>query len=68
MFKCQKCKQTTKPNEKLNKVVIATREKEYTNKFIDKNGREQVKITNGFEIVKEICVCKKCLEEKENEQ
>ncbi len=66
MFKCQKCKQTTKPNEKLNKVVIATREKEYTNKFIDKNGREQVKITNGTEIVKELNLCEKCVK-KENE-
>ena len=66
MFKCQKCKQTTKPNEKLNKVVIATREKEYTNKFIDKNGREQVKITYGTEIVKELNLCEKCAK-KENE-
>ena len=53
----------TKPNEKLNRLVVQTKDKTYVNKFIDKNGKECEKTTTGYEIAKEINVCKECFGE-----
>lgn len=58
MFKCEKCGNTTKSGEKQNKKVIKTRQKEYHNE--DKYGND--KVSKGYEIVKELNVCEKCLQ------
>lgn len=65
MYRCERCGKVTKPREKQNKKIIKTRKKIYHNK--DKYGKETVK--EGYEIVKEINICDKCLakEEEENE-
>lgn len=68
MYKCEKCGKITKPHEKLNRLVIQTRDKTYVNKFIDKNGKECEKITKGYEIAKEINVCKECFERVNNNE
>lgn len=60
MYKCQKCHKNTLPNEKCNKVVVATREKTYVNKVKDRKGKEFEKISYGHEIVREINVCDRC--------
>lgn len=60
MYKCQKCGKTTMPHEKCNKVVVETREKEYIKEYEDKYGNKKQKITNGYEIVKEINMCDLC--------
>lgn len=57
MYNCDICTQATKSGEKQNKVIIETREKTYYN--TDKYGKE--KISKGWEIIKEINVCDKCL-------
>lgn len=66
MFKCELCGKTTKAGEKQTKKVIETRNKIYSN--ILPNGKE--KISDGYEIVKEINVCEECarLEEEKDEQ
>jgi hypothetical protein len=56
MYKCQNCKCSSEPKETLNKVVVSKREVEYNNKIDDR-----VKTSRGFETVKEINVCKKCV-------
>ena len=58
MFKCEKCKKTTKPYEKMTRQVIAKRNKTYVN-----NVDGQEKITEGYETVKEISLCEKCASE-----
>ena len=50
MMRCQQCKKVTAPREKTARKVIKTRKKVYP------NGSE------GWEIVKEIQVCKECKE------
>lgn len=61
MFKCQKCGKVTEPNEKLNKIVTKTREREYVNTVLNKKTKATFeKITKGTEIVSEIGVCTKC--------
>ncbi len=67
MFKCERCNKISEPNEKLNKLITKTRPREYVNKYY-KKGQEYTKVTEGFEIEKEINLCSKCYEEmKENE-
>jgi hypothetical protein len=58
MFKCQECNKVSKSREKSHKKVIQTRKKEYYDE-------KQRLIGEGTEIVKEMTVCKDCLE-KEN--
>lgn len=55
MFKCQKCKRTTRPNESMRKVVTKLRPKTYVNVIGDKE-----KISTGTEIVEELQVCERC--------
>ena len=59
MFKCEKCGRVTQAGEKQHKEIVETRNKTYN--YIDKYGKER--ISDGFEIVKEINVCEKCTEE-----
>ena len=66
MFKCELCGKITKSGEKQTKKIIETRKVKYSN--ISPNGKE--KVTDGFEIVKEISICEECAkkEEEKNEQ
>lgn len=63
MYFCQVSKRTSKPNEKQFKLVTKTRKREYfeDREVVDENtGRKSimnVKVGEGFEIVKEINVC-----------
>lgn len=66
MYKCQKCGKNTLPGEKCNKIITATRERTYINKFKDRKGKEIEKISTGTEIIKEISVCDKCLNNYNN--
>ena len=50
MYKCEQCGKNTQPHEKMNKSVTARRSVQY------KNG------STGWEIVKEISVCRDCKE------
>jgi hypothetical protein len=56
MFYCGNCNKLTQPNESANHVVVNTRKKTYENR-----AKEKVLISEGFEIVKEILVCKECI-------
>ena len=68
MYKCQKCNKTTTPHEKCNKVVVETRDKEYINEYENKWGNKKQKITNGYEIAKEINVCDECYSKMKGEK
>jgi hypothetical protein len=59
MFYCQVTKRQSKPLEKVNKLVVATREKTYFQKFRnEETGKlEDVEVGRGWEIVKEINAC-----------
>lgn len=62
MFKCEKCKKTTAPGEKLHKYPIVYRDKVY--QYETGNGtRKRLITTCGKEIVKEINICEKCYAE-----
>jgi hypothetical protein len=50
MYKCERCKQFTKPGEKMEKIVTETRNKIYMRK--NKRGYD-VEAGRGWEIVKE---------------
>ena len=52
MFICEECHKVVLPKIKVNRKVVATREKQY------RNGS---KITQGWEIVKESAVCPQCV-------
>ena len=54
MFKCEVTGKTTKPGEKMHKVVVETKEKVYFEPR-GENGK-LVEVGRGTEIVKEICV------------
>ncbi len=59
MFFCDSCGVLTKSRETANKIVTERRQKKYQNKKI--NNRDVFFIdTEGWEIVKEISVCKDC--------
>jgi hypothetical protein len=56
MYKCQVTGRMSRPGEKCNKIVTATRERIYYTKFRnEETGRwEDVEVGRGWEIVKEI--------------
>jgi len=56
MFYCQITGKLSKPGEKLNKVVVATRERVYTKRVRNEDTREweTVEIGRGWEIVREL--------------
>jgi len=58
MYKCSLTGKTTKLGEKLNKVVVESREKVYSKKVFNEETRqvETLQIGTGWEIVKEIQV------------
>jgi hypothetical protein len=65
MFKCQKCQQTTKPGETQEHIVVAKRDKIYYE--VNRRG-ESYEAGRGWEIAKEIVVCKKCYELHQTEE
>ena len=83
MFRCENCGKLTKAGEKSYKVIVETRPKKYNVDFVKiikkhrpGKGRRKKKVrikkvTEGWEIVKEIKVCEECYrklkEEKKNE-
>lgn len=58
MYKCEKCGKSTKPKEKILKVVAEYTEVEY-GKIYDKKEKEY-RIPKGKQIVKEMKLCKVC--------
>lgn len=56
MFYCQITKTNSKSNEKCHKVVIATRERVYTEMVYNEETRqdEELEVARGWEIVREI--------------
>lgn len=69
MYKCQQCGKQSKLGEKLNKKVVKTRNKHYTNYQVDERnkrirdkdtGEYKIKESTGFEIVSELNVCGEC--------
>ena len=57
MYKCESCGKTTALSEKMERVVTERRDRVYT--AVDRRGREYEQ-GRGWEIVKEIAVCKSC--------
>lgn len=51
MFTCQKCGRTVGPRVPMNKLVVKKRKKTYPEG------------TTGYETVKELSVCKECMDE-----
>jgi hypothetical protein len=54
MFKCDVTGKTSKRGEKLNKIVIQTRPRVYTEKVWEDGELVEIEIGKGWEIVKEI--------------
>jgi hypothetical protein len=54
MFKCQVTNKITEPGEKLNRIVIKTREKVYSQRVIEDGELITIEVGRGWEIVKEI--------------
>lgn len=61
MFKCQKCNKLSKPKETQNKLLVESRNVSYNNIVKDKESKSRAITSSGWEIVKELTVCKKCL-------
>lgn len=61
MYKCQACNVLSKENQSVNKLITEIRKKAYSNTVIAKKFKKE-KVTNGWEIVKEIQVCKSCFD------
>jgi len=60
MFRCEKCKKVSQIREKINNIVTEKRDKIYR---ID-NGKDVIEV-QGWEIVKEINVCRECYDKRE---
>ena len=60
MYKCNKCKKTTRSGESQNKVITQKRERVYSTPIFDRFDNESERLTHGFEIIKEECFCNEC--------
>jgi len=67
MYRCQNCNAVVGPREKMTRLVLEIREKTYplfrTSKQRDKGRppeRERVGSATGYEIVRELQVCRAC--------
>jgi len=67
MYICDKCRRNSKPRKELHKVVVKTRPKEYKNTY-KVRGRRKTKYSKGWEIVKELGVCRRCVKKISKEQ
>ena len=56
MFRCEECKQVSKPREGCNRVIVETRPKVY---FILENG-DPIEVGRGQETVRERNLCGTC--------
>ena len=64
MFKCTRCNEITKAGESQNKVITERRPQKYESWI--KRGKKKIMIkSEGWEIAKEVVVCKGCLQEGE---
>ena len=54
MYKCSVTGKVTLPKEKLNRIVVQTREKVYTEWFREEGEWVEIEVGRGFETVKEI--------------
>jgi len=54
MFKCQVTGKTSARGEKLNRIVVQTREKVYTQNVWEEGELVEIEVGRGWEIVKEI--------------
>lgn len=63
MYRCEDCKQVSKPGEDLQVVVSETRSRKYDN-TMPINGTlaktDETRFTEGWEIVSEVKVCRGC--------
>lgn len=62
MFRCQATGKVSKPKEKPFRIIVETRPKSYEHRYKDEEDRWQSFTTEGFEIVKELLVCKEYYE------
>ena len=58
MFRCQATGKLSKSKEKPIRIIVETRPMVYENRYKDEEDRWQVLRTEGFEIVREMVVCK----------
>ena len=56
MYRCQITGKTSKRGEKLNRVVVKTRDKVYTQKVWEDGDLVEIEVGRGYETVKEIAV------------
>jgi hypothetical protein len=62
MFKCDFCKGTSKPREKLALVPVEIREVVYLNHRVDEETEETIEVVSrGNEIVREKKACQSCV-------
>ena len=54
MYKCQITGKTSKLGEKLNRIVVSTRDKVYTQKVWEEGELVEIEIGKGWEVVKEV--------------
>jgi hypothetical protein len=54
MFKCQVTGKMSKPGEKMNRIVVETREKVYTQQVWEEGELVEIEVGRGYETVKEI--------------
>lgn len=55
MYYCEQCNKLSEPRVGQYKKVVEKRERDYVSKM-----REKIKVTKGWEIVKELLVCREC--------
>lgn len=61
MFRCQKTGKVSAPGEKPFRIVIETRDQTYIN--YPKDPKKDPKTSHGWEIVRELLVCKEVAEQ-----
>lgn len=54
MFKCEITGKTTRPGDKMNKIVVKTRPRVYTEKVWEDGELVEIEVGQGWEIVREI--------------
>ncbi len=59
MFRCDGCKEFTRPNEKMHKLIVDKRPKTYHNK-VKKDETKKDSVTKGWEIAREKDLCGSC--------
>lgn len=62
MFRCQATGKVSKPGEKPYRVVLETRAQSYENQFKDEDDKWHTIRTEGYEIVREMLVCREYYE------